>query len=238
MPTRSIIKLWATSGLFIDKLTDTTCFKSSAPLLLLSSQRWPSCTQGIGGPARMPWLSGELAVSGTTTVCAGPAGRSIRLVRRLPSLLSTVTSTVSGQSIPLCRRKVMAVAADQSQAPACGLKRRLGRCTGLNTTRRNTSPSAVCSALYCGKLASSVTTLTTAAGRTKLNSVCCPASSGVLNNSAKTAGKVRRIIGLELSLRALAGLELRHRQRPGAMIPGGQEISRRNGGKALRIALP
>ncbi|MNR20090.1 hypothetical protein D3C85_1369160 [compost metagenome] len=162
----------------------------------------------------------------------------MRLVRVLPSLLCTVTSTVSAQSMALCRRRVRAVALDQSQAPACGLRRSFGCCTGLNTTRRSTSPSAVCSALYCGRLASSVTTLTTAAGRTKLNSVCCPASSGVLNNSAKTAGKVRRIIGLELSLRALAGLELRHRQRPGAMIPGGQEISRRNGGKALRIALP
>ncbi|MNW08414.1 hypothetical protein D3C71_2051940 [compost metagenome] len=73
----------------------------------------------------------------------------------------------------------------------------------MNTTRRNTSPSAVCSALYCGMPASSVATLTTEAGRTKLNSVCCPASKGELNNRAKTAGRVRRTIRLWLSFRAL-----------------------------------
>jgi hypothetical protein len=50
--------------------------------------------------------------------------------------------------------------------------------------------------------ASAVMTLTTEAGRTKLNSVCCPASKGEQNSSVKTAGKVRRIIELELSFKA------------------------------------
>ena len=49
---------------------------------------------------------------------------------------------------------------------------KLGAAAGLKVTRRKTSPSAVCSALYCGKNASTVATCTTSAGRTKLNSVC------------------------------------------------------------------
>ncbi|MCY1459651.1 hypothetical protein D9M71_771430 [compost metagenome] len=65
VPTRSMRMLWATLGLFIDKVTDTTCLRSTSPALLVSSTRWPSCTHGIGGPARMPWLNGELALSGT-----------------------------------------------------------------------------------------------------------------------------------------------------------------------------
>lgn len=71
---------------------------------------------------------------------------------------------------------------------------RLGSAAGLKVIRRSTSPSAVCSALYCGRLASWVATLTTSAGRTKLNKVCCPAgaaSNGAANNRAKTAGSVR-----------------------------------------------
>ncbi|MNN10641.1 hypothetical protein D3C81_1235710 [compost metagenome] len=220
------------------KLTDTTCLRSTSPALLVSSNRCPSWFQGIGGPARMPWLRGELALSGTMTVCAGPAGRSIRLVRVRPSLPSTVTSTVSAQSMALCRRKVRNCPADQSHAPLCGLSRRVGRSTGLNTTRRSTSPSAVCSALYCGIPAPSVATLTTEAGRTKLKSVCCPAIADALNNRVRTAGKVRRIIGLRLSFQALMGPRQSGGQRAGTSCSGLQEISRRKGGSALRIALP
>ncbi|MNO92486.1 hypothetical protein D3C76_840640 [compost metagenome] len=106
MPTRSISRFCATLGLGILRLTDATCLRSTAPALLVSSRRWPPWFQGMGGPARMPWLSGELAVSGTITVCAGPAGRSMRLVKVRPSLPCTMTSTVSAQSIALCRRKV------------------------------------------------------------------------------------------------------------------------------------
>ena len=96
----------------------------------------------------------------------------------------------------------MALDCDQSQVPVCGLSTRLGSAAGLKVMRRSTSPSGVCSALYCGMPASAVMTLTTEAGRTKLNSVCCPASKGEQNSSVKTAGKVRRIIELELSFRA------------------------------------
>ncbi|MCY1399088.1 hypothetical protein D9M71_141370 [compost metagenome] len=93
--------LWATAGLFIDKVTDATWLRSISPTLLANSTRCPSCSHGMGGPARMPWDSGELARNGTSSVCAGPAGRSTRLVRILPSLLCTVTSTVNAQSMAL-----------------------------------------------------------------------------------------------------------------------------------------
>ncbi|MNY15588.1 hypothetical protein D3C86_1488100 [compost metagenome] len=79
--------LWATAGLFIDNVTDATWLRSISPALLASSRRCPSCNQGMGGPARMPWDNGELARNGTRSVCTGPAGTSTRLVRVLPSLL-------------------------------------------------------------------------------------------------------------------------------------------------------
>ena len=194
--------LCATFGCAIDRLTDTTWLRSISPWLLASRMRWPSSVIGIGGPARMPWLWGELAFSGNNRVCAGPAGRSTRLVRVLPLLLCTVTSSVSAQFMAFWMRRVIIPDCDQSHTPVCGVKRRLGATAGLKVTRRSTSPSAVCSALYCGKIASVVATCTTSAGRTKLNRVCWPAgaaNSGVVTSNAKTADSERRIIWIWFS---------------------------------------
>ncbi|MNF75379.1 hypothetical protein D3C84_574430 [compost metagenome] len=102
----------------------------------------------------MPWLSGDVACKGTNRVCAGPAGRSTRLTSVLPSLLWMVTYRVKAQFIALWIRRLMTPDCDQSQAPVCGVRRNVGRATGLNVTRRSTSPSGVCSALDCGRLAS------------------------------------------------------------------------------------
>src|SRR3990167_10996608 len=90
----------------------------------------------------------------------------------------------------------MALDCDQSHVPVWGLSTRLGSAAGLKVMRRSTSPSGVCAALYCGRLASWVATLTTSAGRTKLNSVCCPSGAaikGAANSRAKRAGSVRII---------------------------------------------
>ena len=70
-----------------EKVTETTWLRSISPALLASNTRWPSTVIGIGGPAFMPWLNGVVATSGTSRVCAGPAGRSTRLVSVCPLLL-------------------------------------------------------------------------------------------------------------------------------------------------------
>ncbi len=102
----------------MDKLTDTTWLRSSSPALLASRTRWPSTVIGIGGPAFMPWLSGEVGCNGTSRVCAGPAGRSTRLTKVLPSLLWMVTYKVTAQFIALWIRKLITPDCDQSHAPA------------------------------------------------------------------------------------------------------------------------
>ncbi|MNQ68655.1 hypothetical protein D3C85_832170 [compost metagenome] len=141
----------------------------------------------------MPWAFGEVAASGTRSVCAGPAGNATWVVRTLPSVLSMLTSRVMAQSCALWMRRLIASALLQSQLPACGIKRRLGFSAGLKVSRRRTSPLAVVSAVTLGRLASWVTTWTASSGRTKLNKVSAWAARGIPvipRRMARTRGRL------------------------------------------------
>ncbi|MNY55401.1 hypothetical protein D3C86_1913750 [compost metagenome] len=86
----------------------------------------------------------------------------------------------------------MASALDQSQLPACGVRRRLGFSAGLKVSRRRISPLAVDSAVTLGRLASRVVTWTESIGRTKLNKVSAWAARGIPDiprRMARTRGR-------------------------------------------------
>ena len=124
--------LCAASGLLMLRVTALTWARFNSPSTVSASNtRWPSTVTGMGGAARMPWARGEVAASGISRVCAGPAGSAMRLVSCLPSRLSMRTSRVMAQSMAFCRRRLMAPACDQSQSPLCGLRRRLGLSAAL-----------------------------------------------------------------------------------------------------------
>ncbi|MNP28887.1 hypothetical protein D3C76_1218870 [compost metagenome] len=123
----------------------------------------------------MPNISGVVGRSGTSRVCAGPAGSATVACRPgAPSTPSISISRVSAQSIAFWMRRLMLSACDQSQLPLAGARRRVGCFAGLKFTRRRISPSGVASAVVLGRSAPSVSTVTTAMGLTKLNSVSLP----------------------------------------------------------------
>ena len=90
--------------------------------VVASRIRRPSCVKGIGGPACMPSARGEVAASGTTSSCAGPAGMPTTAVSRSPAETPSIsTRSVTAQGIAFCTRRRSSPRFAQCHAPEAGV---------------------------------------------------------------------------------------------------------------------